>query len=200
LGKAVALTAGHVVLPYDSTQRISRSYPFDGGPVDVPVAAAAPNASHDGILLRGRFGGPVDWAVMRFDTSPTDTDHSHWAALAEAPLRLRGEVLQRGESVVHASVTRRKRISGEIDGYSPLPVQLRVDGIVEQYVGVVVVRSVNGEDFSIPGDSGSLVVDAEKRAWGVVIGCSDDGKLAFVLTLAPAIDQLGKYASLFFDV
>ena len=199
-GKAVALTAGHVVLPYDGTPRISRCYPFEGGPEDVPVAAADPSAPHDGILLRGRFGGPVDWAVIRFDAGPAETEPAHWAALAEAPLPVRGQVLEPGTPVLHASVTRRKRIRGEIDGYSPIPVNLRVDGVLEQYVGVVVVRSTDGEDFSIPGDSGSLVVDDERKAWGVVIGCSNDGRLAFVLTLAPAIGQLGRYASAFFDL
>jgi hypothetical protein len=196
-GAALGLLSGHVCLPYRNGQ-IARSY---AGGASVGFAAVQSDGTrYEATLIKGKIGGAIDWAVARFDhTPPSDTDPGHTAAFDDAPLGIRRRKLEAGEPVRQASAMRNKRIPGTVRGFSSAPVKLRVEDEVIEYDEVVVVES--GEaPFSVPGDSGSLVVDESKLAWGAIVGASDDGKLAYVLTLPPLLAELGNYAGKFFAV
>ena len=177
-----------------------RSYSSSSDPAVEIVAVQTDGVHYDAVLLLGELGGEVDWAVAQFpDTHDDDTDPGHAAAFEDAPIKVRGSMLREREPVRHASSPRHKRMTGVIHSFSATPIQLRVGPDVVEYSGVVIIES-GDEPFSIEGDSGSLIVDDERLAWGLVLGGSDDGLYSYALTLPPLLQRLGTKASAFFDV
>lgn len=196
-GGALGLLSGHVCLPYRNGQ-IARSY-TGGASVDF-AAVQSDGTRYEATLLKGKLGGAIDWAIAKFaHTPPSDTDPGHTAAFDDAPLGIRRRKLEAGEPVKQASAMRNKRIGGTVRGFASAPVKLRVEDEVVEYTEVVVIES-GDTPFSVPGDSGSLVVDDSRLAWGAIVGASDDGKLAYVLTLPPLLADLGSSAGKFFAV
>lgn len=195
---ARALLSAHVCHPRVGGKTV-RNYP-GGGPAKVAVDAVQTDAvTYEGRLVRGSLGGMVDWALVHFlSTLPAQTDIGHYAAFHDSPVLIRRRPLREGQTVRHASMMRNRRIEGTLRAFAASPAKLRLDDEEIPYEGLVVVESPAKDDFSVPGDSGSLVVDDSRLAWGVIVGASDDGRRAYVLTLPPLINALGSDAKRFF--
>lgn len=195
---ARALLSGHVCLPHHV-----HDYPGNGAPQDVKIdAAQGQQVQHTARLLRGSLGGQVDFGLAHFPTAkPADTDPTQRAADDTPPLRRRRSVLAVDEPVHHFSRERNK-IDGIIREFAAAPVKLEVGDELVEYTGIVVVKTMPGapadHHFSLPGESGSLVVDDSRRAWGVILGASKDLTSAYVLTLPPLLNKLGADADRFF--
>jgi hypothetical protein len=82
---------------------------------------------------------------------------------------------------------------------------VEVDSITVEYYGglkkadfsgVIEVDGPRGEPFAEPGDSGSLVVDQDGKALGLVFagsqkGSSKNRSKAYVIPIKPVLDELG---------
>ncbi|MEM9455269.1 MAG: hypothetical protein AAGF11_13895 [Myxococcota bacterium] len=205
------LLCGHGVLPMRG-RRILRAYDIGGrgrrgagrgrnsrARVQVVDDRAGFYSGH---LLRGRCDADEDWALASFPLGKRDDlDAHHLAAGALPPIPRRRGSLVRGAKVWHYSRIRgrHKRFGGIVRQVGLAGVNLLLpDDTDNRYVRVLSVSGGQGKDFSVPGDSGSLVVDDRGRAVGTVIGGSADGKLSYVLGLQRIESVLGDlYAKAF---
>ena len=137
-----------------------------------------------GTVLAGGFGEllSVDWALAKFPGAAGELDSVHPATGTEAPLRLASE-LPLGQKVRHFSRKRDSLITGVLQGTVLGEVTLGDD----TYTSLVsIVSGASGEPFSVPGDSGSLVVDEDKLAVGAIVG----GKAALHVFYAYDLSRL----------
>jgi hypothetical protein len=198
-GPALALLSGHVCLPIVGKQ-IMRNYDASSDPAAAVSAVQDDGARYDGVVLVGALGGDLDWALSEFpNTPPDETDPGHTAAFHDAPVPIRRTQLQIGEPAQHVSSMRHKRMTGRIHSFAATPIKLQVGPDIVEYNGVVKIKAGDAP-FSIEGDSGSLIVDDARRAWGLVLGGTDDGLFTYALTLPPLINHLGTRASTFFEL
>lgn len=59
------------------------------------------------------------------------------------------------------------------------------------FVGQYGVEADDGGDFAKPGDSGSVLIDGQNRAVGLVFGTSRVGKIAFANPIDPVLTYFG---------
>jgi hypothetical protein len=121
-----------------------------------------------GTVLGGGFGESrsVDWALAKFPGAAGQLESVHPATGTEAPLRLAAD-LPLGQKVRHFSRKRGAIITGVLQGTVLGEVTLGDD----TYTSLVsIVSGASGEPFSVPGDSGSLVVDEDGLAVGAIVG------------------------------
>jgi hypothetical protein len=204
---AYALLAGHVALPdepHGAQRRILRRYQGRGHGIGIHDRGSGP---YVGTLIAGEFGGHTswDWALAHFaEVDRNDVDVNHLAAsLSDGDPRVpyRRPPLSPGERLSHYSALpgRRCRVDGWFRHIAQTPAQfLMADGTVDHYTRLFVVDTHGGEPFSKDGDSGSLVVDAQGRAVGTVLGASADYTLAYVLPIWPLLYRLRHRAAWYF--
>lgn len=199
-GGMVALGSGHGLLPIANNAYQSGRWDADEYPIQIDGA----NVSA-GSLWFGETGADCDFATVRFsDLSPPAALNGH--VLAQAPIRLASRAVHPPEFVQHWAAWRRFRITGKIVASSlqTLPIVLTSnDGIDTAYRDVIAVVG-DRWPFSVPGESGSLVFDENRRAIGMVIGAGTDPDapdlhVTFVLRAFDALRAaLGRGFSLFF--
>jgi len=196
---AYALVSGHGVLPFVGG-RILSSYRADGPGARISLGGV------EGEVQTGKFGGSVDWALVRFDGRGGQANNYSWTADNSAPLRLRRTPLSAGEpvalrSVAHPSPSRAQNL-GKFRQVSSAPVTMLLsDGESQSYDDVLLVDGDDpGEPFSQGGDSGALVVDQSgaRLVVGMLLGGVESGSVSYVLDLSHLANHPGARFDLFF--
>lgn len=197
-GTVYALLSGHVVLPY-AGHAIRRDY-SGGCRVDFHDAGGA---YYTGVVVAGHLGEgrAMDYALVKVDTPAVGiADLHHVATRGYPPHRIRSSF-----PAVNAELTqysplsgRRRPFVGRRRQQSISTIQLELpDGTLGTYDDTIVVDSTSSGAFSRPGDSGSLVVDTEKRVVGTVLGGDDAGTIQYVLPIWEMQNKLGEKAKWF---
>lgn len=192
------LLSGHAALPVRNN-RIFTDY-GPGAPQAFVRVNDEDGSWYRGILRHGELGEgrPVDWALAEVFNVP-DAVPFHYGTRDTPPFALRTSPLQGGELVSHFSRTRDRLVKGTLRGVSQTPVELLLpDGRTTTYSDVLTVESSLEVDFSRDGDSGSLVVDGDRKVIGTMLGASADYSMAYVLQMPPLLARLGSYRPYFF--
>jgi hypothetical protein len=181
-----ALGSGHVFLPYGPPFYFD--FPLTHFPqssvgimADDPSAAAKP-----GELIAGNYGsGPLDWALLRFP-GDVDAEPFHPAAAATPRLPVRATVPDADAAVFHLAPTRGfVKVRGVFRGQSTAQVWLKLsDRTTWVWYTDVLLVSWDQVAFSNSGDSGSLVVDGERRLIGTVLGSSPSARVSYLTTIS----------------
>lgn len=177
-----ALLSGHGTLPLHNG-RIERAGSWSDRRPSFMIADEG-GQRYVGEILHGMIDARCDYALATFPGLARE----HLSAghlLARAPIQLRRTPLALGELVEHYGAVRAHTIGGEVAQADTEAVPLRMmlpDGTYAGYSGLIAVRpGLDHDRFSLPGESGSLVFDAQRRAIGALIGASGDGALSYVL-------------------
>ena len=195
---ALALVSGHVTLPLVDGAIV---HAYAGGSNVSVVANETGGETFTGEILRGKLGGPTDFALARFPQATGPLVSTQHAVAGNTPFPARTIPLIDGENVHHYSRLhdRNKPIFGQYDQQAATPVDFTLpDGRDAQYSSVIAVRSTDTLKFSVDGDSGSLVVDDNTSVVGMVLGGSADRSMSYILPVSALIDELGPDASRFF--
>jgi hypothetical protein len=154
-------------------------------------------------LLHGAVAPDRDYALGVFPG--LDGDGAAAGHLfARAPIPIRKQPLQPGEMVEHYGTLRRRALGGTVRAGNATDEQIELilpDGSRAGYGPVLAVTPHPDQDvFSIPGESGSLVFDANRLAVGTLLGASADGAISYVLDLLSGLrSALGGDFELFFQ-
>lgn len=168
-GELMALGSGHGLLPVLADG-------YQSGPADPSedIHALSDPPNTDGFVAFGAVDQSVDFAVARFTTlKPPLALLGH--TFSPPPIPLRSGDLALGEAVQHEAPRRGFRITGLVTGLRPQqPIFLHSDeGFDLPYADIFTVSNPNVA-FSLPGESGSLVFDVNRRAVGFVVGGGKD--------------------------
>ncbi|HEY0986267.1 MAG TPA: hypothetical protein VGD80_04410 [Kofleriaceae bacterium] len=197
-GAAVVLLSGHASLPPPAGEIVRTYRAAADGPASVQIRDDA-GGSYTASLIVGTFGGSTDWAVASVDIPMSKVSTWHQAAGANAPLPVRTAPLPAGSRVAQHS-TRGKIFAGVVQhGLTPVSLDLDDGSDPVDYEPVIHVDPLDPPSFSIGGDSGSLVVDEQRRVVGVVIGGASNGAHSYVLPISGIYAQLGQYRKHFFQ-
>ncbi|HZS38909.1 MAG TPA: hypothetical protein VFF06_18880 [Polyangia bacterium] len=182
------LMSGHGVLPIEGGQ-IARSYRGGSGG---RVLAQYQGQSIAGTVLRGDLGNdtPYDWALASFRDASCDGYHS-LACVRTPEIPLRTTPAQTEERVKVYSAERAPSQSnphpyaGNVRQIAASPVTFNLpDNTTTDYDKLLVVSPADGAAaFSVDGDSGSLVVDDNLRALGMIVGGSELSGLSYLAQL-----------------
>jgi len=181
--KTFALLSGHGTLPLVNG-KIATAFDAAGPPVEVEVRDDI-GVNYRGRLLRGRIGNNLglDFAVAEFEVSVV-ANTFHLAVGDTPPFRMRTKAVAQGEPLFHYSSLRKRRMRGLFQQASVTTLELRLpDDQRATYAEVLVVDNDGVADFSVGGDSGSLVVDEQGDVVGAVLGSSVTARIAYVLGL-----------------
>jgi hypothetical protein len=196
----VALVSGHGALPLHQA-KIERKGRYND-PRPGFLVQDTGGSNFGGEVLEGEIGGSCDYAVAVFPgLGPSDAFLGH--LYGHAPFRVRRAALSDGDVVEHYGTVRGRAFVGTVvqrgvdqDGLD----MILPDGTQARYVDLIVVKPDADQDvFSVAGESGSLVFDAQRHAVGTLVGSTGDGGLSYVLPLAPGLrNALGAQFALFF--
>lgn len=162
------------------------------------VAAGTNGESFVGTVAGGAFGSglSVDWAFATFGGEAQSTSTRHPAANATAPLPL-AVTAWPGDKLRQFSVSRGKIVEGILQG--TVMGEVVLEG--ETYTSLLsIVSTKSGGAFSVPGDSGSLIVDGDGRAVAAVVGGKTELNVFYAYDLRRLASAMSpsKY-SLFFE-
>jgi hypothetical protein len=154
-----------------------------------------------GDLLSGAVDRGLDFAYAQFDSSDVDRFSPWHLAAGTPPVPARLSPLSLGEELMHFSrlPSRRKLIHGTLNAVILHDVELNDGHAGAINLGALYEVARGSEPFALPGDSGSLVVDAQHRAVGVVVGNTSDTNFAFVMSLTGARVLDATLFALFFE-
>lgn len=199
-----ALVSGHGTLPIVD-RAILRTLPSDGS-VDAPLTVVdRAGWRFEGDLVAGAMDGTVDFGVARFEglSGPPVLPGN---LLVRAPIPVQAAAATFGQTVYHYGIERGDTLTGQIaqksaEASDDGAITFVIPGLGEAaFRDLLVIRhdAAHGP-FSVPGESGSLVISAERRAIGTVIGGSEDGSLSYVLPIKHLLTALGSRTALFFE-
>ena len=179
-GLPVALVSGHGTLPI-----AGRAFRQPAGArlrLDDPAFGRAEGVLHSGAVEAG-----LDFALARFPgVDPKLWSRWHYVG-GRPPVRTRRTRLLPGEALYHFSNLpgRRSRVRGFYRQNVLHDVELEDAHVGAVNLGALLfVQSISPQwPFALPGDSGSLVVDDDGTAVGVVVGSTRDRRWAYVMTL-----------------
>lgn len=161
-----ALLCGHGTLPIRGGGLVTDFPNSDHGP-SVQLHDVSSGTSFQAKVIAGRLTGIQDWTIARADVPDGPIDLTSPVTGTYRP-SLRTSMLARDEPVRHYSCLDRASRRGTVAGYGR--VLLRIDnGMQYLYTSTFEVFGQSGA-FSRDGDSGSLVVDANGRAIGILLG------------------------------
>jgi len=146
------------------------------------IQLIASDDSFPGEVVDGAFGGglSLDWALANFPGGAGAADATHPLVDASAPIPLANGLVP-GEMLEQYSEERGLFVDGILQGTVLGQVSLGPD----IYTSLLsIVSRVGGEPFSVPGDSGSLVVDADRRAVGAIVGGKSELHVFYAYDLA----------------
>ena len=200
--RIVALLSGHGTLRTAGSGFQSGPWPADDAPwvkvVDEDSTARLAE------LVDGVVAPDLDFALAELpNLDPDEVLLGH--TLASSPIVARSASMVQNERLVHFSPMRGRSMAGRYVQTQLLTAEgglTATDGESEVVLrDVLVVRPIAGEPaFSVAGDSGSLVFDADRRAVGVVVAGTEAGDLSYVLPLNQTFeDRLGKNFQCFFE-
>jgi hypothetical protein len=192
-GRILALLCGHGTLR--TTDAGFESGPW--APSDTPWVHVVDDhtTSHLAELQDGAVTPWFDFSVALLARVTSDEvllGHS----LAPSPISTRAAEMILGETLYHYSPVRGRTIAGRFAQSQA------VAGSQLAYEDLAVVRPIAGEPaFSVRGDSGSLVLDGQRRCVGFVVAGSEGGDVGYVLRMNDALrNRLGSRFSSFFEV
>lgn len=172
----LALLSGHVALPRRPKELV---HTWDAGTGDVEVRAHDKGSgdAFTGRLLAGRFGAgrAIDWAVARIDAPAAKLDLRHHGVDRAPPLTTATiQSYTTGTTVRYHSPARGgKRIEATIaNRVESLAVRVAEGYPRAHYTDLLLVDTAGDVEFSVRGDSGSLVFDRHDRAIGMVVANS----------------------------
>ncbi len=172
-GTVLGLGSGHGLLPVDAANKTYTSVPpTTNGNLSTFVQEDPADTA--GFVALGSFGTDVDAALVSFTTlKPPLALLGH--LFARLPIEVRADDPPLGEFVQQASPGR-GRITGQVVSTLALtPVSVGTDdGFSVSYTHVLTVSGATSLPFSVPGDSGSIVFDAKRRALGFVVAGGAD--------------------------
>jgi hypothetical protein len=199
-----ALVSGHGTLPIVD-RAILQVLPTDGS-VGAPLTVVdRAGWRFEGNLVAGAMDGTVDFGVARFEglSGPPVLPGN---LLVRAPIPIQPTPAVLGQTVYHYGIERGDTLTGQIAQKS---VETSDDGAITFVIpglgevafrDLLVVRHDPAHGpFSVPGESGSLVISADRRAVGTVIGGSEDHSLSYVLPIKNLLTALGSRTALFFE-
>lgn len=168
-------------------------------PVTVSVVDDAGVEVH-GTLTQGRLDSIRDYAIARLEGDPDTVFKFHHGAERFVPIQVREGGPALHEEVRHFSAIRREAFLGTVEQISYKRIFVPgVGGHLYPYRNVLVVSTGDpAHPFSEGGDSGSLVVDSEHRAVGVVIGGDPAQDISYVLRLDALLSTLDSDSRPFF--
>jgi len=192
--EVLVLTCGHVAIPARAKEPMLASKKpmlasrFPGEASEVSVLSVcertAPGGGASLVLKDAELTGSRDIAIASIGGGHAAFDFSHPAMETKGPFEVRSEDCPTDSKVFQWSPTRDALIGGRVASPARASVSLVLpDGRAQAYERLIAVRSV-GPAFSAPGDSGSLVIDEDYRAVGVLIGLSTDEFTAYVLPIS----------------
>jgi hypothetical protein len=175
----MALVSGHGTLPL-----LAGAFATPSGD---PVRLDDPSfGSLDGALVRGAIGRGLDFALAEFASADADIWTGWHLVAGPPPITRRATALSPGERLYHYSILngRRTRIAGTYrqDVLDDVELEDAFAGLVNLGALLFVESFDVHWPFALPGDSGSLVVDAQGRAVGVIVGSTADRRFAYVMT------------------
>jgi hypothetical protein len=197
-GRIIALMSGHGTL-------LPAGGGFEAGPWpkgQAPWARLVDDQSPDDRLVElvdGAVTKRIDFAFGYLSSDVTSDDVLLGHTLCSLPIESRKNAPQVGERVYQVSPERGFSVAGQVamtPAHGPLN-----DGVGLELEGALVVRPVTETAFSVGGDSGSLVLDADRRAVGFVVAGSEDESVSYLLPINRSLQQrLGRVFPLFFEV
>jgi hypothetical protein len=196
-GRTYAVLSGHGTLPADGDQLPGQYDPSS----PMRVRALDPQGStYGGQLLAGRLDARCDFTLAWMEVEAEEANHFHYAAGGYPPHTVRRAPLRAAEEVAHYSSLRRRRMIGRVRhiaaGHMSLP---GYGGHDYPYLDLAVVESPDPSvPFSLPGDSGSLVVDGQRRVIGTVVAGEPSRNISYVLPITGTVAALGANARPFF--
>lgn len=179
-----ALMSGHVALPLDAQGQVVSSYP--GQPLSTAVnLAQEPMPIAAGDVQIGSLGGqkPYDWAVAWFPN--LSTNGYQGIAIASSPdIPLRATAPVAGETVRFWSRTRARVSEGLVGQVAAYHTVTIFNGQNVLYADVVAITSsTSGDRFSVPGDSGAMIVDDHRQAFGMVLAGAASSPVCYATQL-----------------
>jgi hypothetical protein len=132
------------------------------------VTIDADGQTFTGKVVNGGFGGGLsaDWAFATFSGAAASLDPSHPATNDSSPIAFTRD-LSIGDPIQHFSLERGRLVQGFFQGHVIGNVKLGND----VYTSLLsIIPKASAVPFSVPGDSGSLVVDDTLQAVGALIG------------------------------
>jgi hypothetical protein len=195
-GVPLVLVSGHGTLPL-----VGGALPGIYDPkVPAGVRMTAGGRDLTGTLILGRLDPTVDFGLARMRGQANDVSLRHEGAERVAPLVVRASPIARDERVRHYSAIQGTRREGRVRQLSHGQVALPgVGGKTYRYRDVFAVSGGNpAAPFSVPGDSGSLVVDESKRAIGMIVGGDPSQDVSYVLPVSALVAVLRSAAQPFF--
>jgi hypothetical protein len=196
--RPLLLTCGHVALPAMAGEaRLSTSYPNAHGEASNLVWSDRRKTRAVALTLEsGELSAARDVAVAEISGAGA-LDFTHPALGTAGPFPVRVAECIPGTKVFQWSWVRGTLIGGLVPSPAYASVSLLLDdGTSQPYERLLAVRA-KGADFSEPGDSGSLVVDDDYRAVGLLVGVSNDRLTAYVLPVGRLHGALAGYSSFF---
>jgi len=193
----LVLVSGHGALPLVRGKLPALYDAAVDGPAQLSIVDDAPRVWSCEIE-QGRIDDRCDFAVARV---PGDIQLLHYAAAAQAPIRVRTDPLVLDQPLRQFAPTRRRAVEGQLKqvmcGLAWVP---GVGGQKFPYRDVLIASArVPGHGpFSRPGDSGSLVVDDAGQCVGFVVAGDPVADVTYVLPPWGAIAALGSAAQDFF--
>lgn len=188
-----ALVSGHGSLPYAGgrirSRYDAREHPRAG--IRIVESSGRP---HPGELVRGQLGAqsPLDFAVVRLSSPPEEVDFEHPAAGPGPRWPLLGHDPEGGQIVQHYSRVLGRLRRGRLRQVAATAADVDLpDGATQGYSASLVVDALDGEAFSRPGDSGSLVTDREGRVFGAVFAGSTCRPISYVLPIKYLAQEIG---------
>lgn len=181
-GVLYVLASGHGVAPYGSNNRLVRQFSKDdaAGTVRVTINDGS-GGFFTGSLMAASVASrrAVDFGVFTVrNVDDANYDPWHPATGVAAPHPVRTEPLALGEPVWQVSrfQNRPQRVTGTVSGLSLTLSDVTLpDGTMGQYASVIAVEPTNSQAFSVPGESGSLVVDNAQHVVGTVLAGKPGG-------------------------
>lgn len=183
-GIPYALVSGHGTLPLNAQNRIPNLYSGSSSSGDLIELQDDFGTKLVGRLLRGKLGkkSSIDYALAVLKCNSNEIDPRHGTAERSPPFKIGMNEPSDGATLTHYSRvigafrhgTFRRVAVGPFDVVLP-------DGSTHQYTNAFVIASNDGMKFSVPGDSGSLVVDENHRVVGTVLGGNTVNPITYVL-------------------
>jgi hypothetical protein len=147
-------------------------------------------------LKRGAITELADWALIEFDAG-VEVTAIHQATGSAAPLKTRTKPLTPGTTLFQWAGGR-GLIPGRLKSPDPEDLTLRLPDNRQAYYRRIFYVEWGTVEFSLPGESGSLVIAKDLSVVGVVLGGSMSQRLSFVLPVENFREPLGNDFSSFF--
>jgi hypothetical protein len=198
----VGLLSGHVTLPFHDAQIVEEYDRKDGDEgVIVTAVDGAAGRRFKGDVLRGGISQESDWSLVLFEKAKDAISVNHPLLGKPPPFARRRTPVEEDEPLQHFSRMEGGKVrGGRVQHVGLTDVKLLLPDRSERFYARVISVVGTAGPFSQPGDSGSLVCDARKRAVGTILGGAENGSCSYVVPVDRLEEPLeGAFAKFFQD-